>query len=160
MPQNIFKIYDGRTNFWQWDTRQKLIVLDDRITEVCFSNSGMEHSIRRPISEDEDGNRICNVPDILLQLPKNLIAYACIKQDDGVYVTEKSVKFAVFRRQIPSDYVCEQDVIIDSILAELEKLNIATDDEVIDALIENDLLCALVDEDGSILTDEFDNILV
>ena len=20
MSQNIFKIYDGRTNFWQWDT--------------------------------------------------------------------------------------------------------------------------------------------
>lgn len=36
----------------------------------------------------------------------------------------------------------------------------ATDNDVIDALIENDLLCALVDEDGNILTDEFDNILV
>ena len=55
MPQNIFKIYDGRTNFWQWDTKQKLIVLDDSITEVHFSNRNMEHSKRRPVYKDNDG---------------------------------------------------------------------------------------------------------
>lgn len=36
----------------------------------------------------------------------------------------------------------------------------ATDNDIIDALVENDLLCALTDENGNILTDEFDNILV
>lgn len=36
----------------------------------------------------------------------------------------------------------------------------ATDNDIIDALVENDLLCALIDENGNILTDEFDNILV
>ena len=50
MSQNIFKIYDGRTNFWQWDTKQKLIVLDDCITEVRFSNRDMEHS--KPVTDD------------------------------------------------------------------------------------------------------------
>ena len=57
MPQNIFKIYDGRTNFWQWDTKQNLIVLDDSITEVRFSNRNMEHSNRRPVYTDNDGIR-------------------------------------------------------------------------------------------------------
>lgn len=109
MPQNIFKIYDGRTNFWQWDTKQKLIVLDDRITEVRFSNRDMGHSKRRPVYKDSNGDRICNVPDILLQLPKNLVAYACIKQEDGTCSTVKAVKFAVVRQPIPTDYVCEQD---------------------------------------------------
>ena len=122
MPQNIFKIYDGRTNFWQWDTKQKLIVLDDRITEVRFSNRNMEHSKRRPVYTDSNGIRICNVPDILLQLPKNLIAYACIKQDDGTCSTVKAVKFAVMQQPIPTDYVCEQDAIIDDILMRLELL--------------------------------------
>ena len=56
MPQNIFKIYDGRTNFWQWDTKQKLIVLDDRITEVRFSNRNMEHSKRRIVYKDNERN--------------------------------------------------------------------------------------------------------
>ena len=122
MPQNIFKIYNGRTNFWQWDTKQKLIVLDDRITEVRFSNRNMEHSKRRPVYKDNDGLRICNVPDLLLQLPKNLIAYACIKEDDGSCSTVKAVKFAVNRQPIPTDYVCEQDAVVEDILMRIELL--------------------------------------
>lgn len=121
MPQNIFKIYDGRTSFWQWDTKQKLIVLDERITEVRFSNRDMEHSKRRPVYT-ENGLRICNVPDILLQLPKNLIAYGCIKQDDGTSSTVKAVKFAVQKQPIPADYICEQDSEMESILERLELL--------------------------------------
>ena len=122
MPQNIFKIHDGRTNFWQWDTKQKLIVLDERITEVRFSNRDMEHSKRRPVYTDKDGVRICNVPDLLLQLPKNLIAYACIKNSDGTCSTVKAVKFAVFRQPIPTDYVCEQDAVVEDMLIRLELL--------------------------------------
>ena len=122
MPQNIFKIYDGRTNFWQWDTKQKLIVLDERITEVRFSNRNMEHSKRRPVYTDNDGVRICNVPDILLQLPKNLIAYAINKGEDGCCSTIKAVKFAVYQQPIPTDYVCEQDAVIEDILTKLEVL--------------------------------------
>lgn len=121
MPQNIFKIYDGRTNFWQWDTKQKLIVLDDSITEVRFSNRNMEHSKRRPVYT-ENSLRICNVPDLLLQLPKNLIAYACIKNDDGSCSTVKAVKFAVNKQPIPADYICEQDAVIEGILTRLELL--------------------------------------
>lgn len=122
MPQNIFKIYDGRTNFWQWDTKQKLIVLDDRITEVRFSNRNMEHSKRRIVYTDNDGRRICNVPDILLQLPKNLIAYACVKREDGSCSTVKAVKFAVYRQPIPADYICEQDAVVENILLRIELL--------------------------------------
>ena len=122
MPQNIFKIYDGRTNFWQWDTKQKLIVLDDSITEVRFSNRNMEHSKRRPVYTNNDGLRICNVPDILLQLPKNLIAYACVKEEYGTCRTVKAVKFAVCRQPIPTDYICEQDAVIEDILVKIELL--------------------------------------
>jgi hypothetical protein len=122
MPQNIFKIYDGRTSFWQWDTKQKLIILDDRITEVRFSNRNMEHSKRRIVYTDNNGVRICNVPDLLLQLPKNLIAYACVKGEDGSCSTVKAVKFAVNRQPIPADYICEQDAVIEDILLRLELL--------------------------------------
>lgn len=122
MPQNIFKIFDGRTSFWQWDTKQKLIVLDDRITEVRFSNRNMEHSKRRPVYTDNNGIRICNVPDVLLQLPKNLIAYAVVKNEDGSVSTIKAVKFAVNRQPIPADYICEQDAVIEDILMRIELL--------------------------------------
>lgn len=122
MSQNIFKIYDGRTNFWQWDTKQKLIVLDERVTEVRFSNRNMEHSKRRPVYTDKDGVRICNIPDLLLQLPKNLIAYACVKGEDGCCSTIKAVRFAVFQQPIPTDYICEQDAVVEDILVRLELL--------------------------------------
>lgn len=120
MQQNIFRIYDGRTNFWQWDTKQKLIVLDNSITEVRFSNRNMEHSKRRPVYTDKDGLRVCNVPDLLLQLPKNLIAYACVREEDGCCRTVKAVKFAVYQQPIPTDYVCEQDAVVEDILTRLE----------------------------------------
>ncbi len=121
MSKNIFKIYDGRTNFWQWDVGQKLIVLDDSVTEVHFSNRNMEHSKRKTVYTDKDGLRVCHVPDLLLQLPKNLIAYAYAR--DGVSgKTLKSVKYAVVKRPIPTDYVCGQDDAIEEIMIRLELL--------------------------------------
>ena len=122
MAQNIFRIYDGRTNFWQWDTGQKLIVLDESVTEVHFSNRGMEHSKRKRVYTDKDGLRVVNIPDLLLQLPKNLIAYAYARDENGVSRTVKSVKFAVVQRPIPVDYVCGQDDILDDIIARMELL--------------------------------------
>ena len=122
MPQNIFKIYDGRTNFWQWDTKQKLIVLDEHITEVRFSHKDMEHSEYRIVYTDESGMRVCNVPDLLLQIPKNLIAYACIKDKDGASSTVKSVKFAVYKQPIPSNYTYEQNESMDNVLARIALL--------------------------------------
>ena len=128
MPQNIFKIYDGRTNFCQWDTKQKLIVLDDRITEVRFSNRNMEHSKHRNVYTNTDGVRVCNVPDILLQLPKNLIASACAELESGAISTIKSVKFAVMKQPIPADYVCEQEDDVEERLTEIDiKLNAIND---------------------------------
>ena len=114
MPQNIFKIYNGRTNFWQWETHQKLIVLDDSITEVNFSNRDMNHSITKDVYE-KDGLKLCNVPDILLQLPKNLVADACT---DGS--TVKSVKFAVAKRAIPEGYVIDQSEDLDDKLTQID----------------------------------------
>lgn len=122
MPKNIFKIYDGRTSFWQWDTGQKLIVLDENVTEVHFSNRNMEHSKKKVVYTNKEGLRVVNIPDILLQLPKNLIAHAYAKDENGAKSTVKSVKFAVIQRPIPVDYVCGQDDIIDDILARIELL--------------------------------------
>lgn len=134
MPTSMFKIYDGRTSFWQWDTKQKLIVLDKNVTEVHFSNRNMEHSITRNVYELE-GKRVCNVPDIILQLPRNLIAYACA---DGK--TLKSVKFAVIKRPIPDDYVAEKEEDIDEKFTQI--------DVALEALNEKKADSIHYDEDG------------
>lgn len=123
MPQNIFKIYDGRTNFWQWDRKQKLIVLDESITQVHFSNRNMTHSIKRDVYVDKDGARVCNIPDDLLKIPRNLIAYAYA---DGA--TVKSVKFAVVRRPMPSDYVSDQSEELYEVERRLELLELMLKD--------------------------------
>ena len=129
MPTSMFKIYDGRTSFWQWDTKQKLIVLDEEVTEVHFSSRNMKHSITRDVYEFE-GKRVCNVPDITLQLPRNLVAYACV---DGA--TKKAVKFAVIERPVPDDYVMEKEEDIDEKFAEIdvaiEQLNERKADNII-----------------------------
>lgn len=106
---NIFRIYDGRNYFWQWDTNQKLIVLDETVDEVHFSNRDMTHAISKDVFTDKDGKRVCYIPDILLTLPKNLIA-AAIVTDNNANKTLKQVKFAVQKRAIPSDYVVSDDV--------------------------------------------------
>lgn len=115
MPQNIFKIYDGRTNFWQWDTKQKLVVLNEEITEVHFSNRNMTHSVKRDVYEDQNGLRVCNVPSDLLKLPRNLVAYGC---NNGA--TVKSVKFAVLKRPMPNDYIADKNEDIEEKLAQID----------------------------------------
>lgn len=129
MNKNIFKIYGGRTSFWQWDTKQKLIVLDENITEVHFSNRNMTHSIKREVCVDKDGVRICHVPSELLQLPRNLVAYACV---DGE--TVKSVKFAVNKRPMPSDYIADKNEDIEEKFTQidvmLENLNETKADDI------------------------------
>lgn len=122
MPTSMFKIYDGRTSFWQWDTKQKLIVLDENVTEVHFSNRDMNYSITRDVYELE-GKKVCNVPDIILQLPRNLVAHAYA---DGR--TIKSVKFAVIKRPMPDGYVVEKEEDIDDITRRLEALENALKD--------------------------------
>ena len=123
MSQNIFKIYDGRTNFWQWDRKQKLVVLDEDVTQVHFSNRNMTHSVKRDVYADKNGLRFCNVPDDLLKIPANLVAYAIA---DGA--TVKSVKFAVVRRPMPSDYVSDQSEELYEVERRLELLEIMLKD--------------------------------
>lgn len=121
MPQNLFKIYDGRNYFWQWDIGQKLIVLDDMVDEVHFSNRGMTHSICAEVYKEADGTRVCDVPDVILMLPKNLVASA-YDTDGFSDNTIKSVKFAVRQRPIPSNYISNQTGQIEELVNRMVQL--------------------------------------
>lgn len=108
MPQDLLKIYDGRPNFWQWDTGQKLIVLDRTIDQVHFSNKNMTTAIVKEVYVDDDGMRLCDVPDMMLKMPQSLIAYAYVMDDDQNR-TICAVKFSVSTRPIPEDYTYEEN---------------------------------------------------
>lgn len=95
----MFKIYDGREEFYQWDLNQKLIVSDASINEVHFCNRTDECSLVCEVYE-EDGARLVDVPNILFQATWDIRAYAYCTDHT---LTEK--RFKVKARTRPADYV-------------------------------------------------------
>lgn len=95
----LFKIYDGRAFFYQWDVNQKLIIDNDKITQVHFSNLVSNQSLVVD-ARIEDGLNVVDVPDVLLQQDWPL----CVYGYDGVS-TEHDEKFEVKSRAKPESYV-------------------------------------------------------
>lgn len=95
----MFKIYDGRNKFYQWDIDRKIIVEDNTIKEVHFCNRTDECSLVVETYQ-ENGLTVANVPNILLQNNWSINVYAF----DGTY-TKFSEKFDVVSRTKPDDYV-------------------------------------------------------
>jgi hypothetical protein len=95
----MFKIYDGREKFYQWDIERQLIVEDPSITEVHFCNRTDSCSL---VCETyvEDGVTLVNVPNVLLTTDWKIHVYAY----DGKH-TKHDECFEVVSRTKPSDYV-------------------------------------------------------
>ena len=91
----MFKILDGREQFYQWDINRKLLVQDASITEVHFCNRTEECSL---VVEVVDG--VANVPNILLQDSWKIKVFGY----DGE-ATKHSATFGVIARSKPADYV-------------------------------------------------------
>ena len=102
----MFKIYDGREQFFQWDIDRKLIVEDAAITQVHFCNRTDNCSL---VCETyvEDGVTVVNVPNILLQTSWRIRAYAY----DGKH-TKHEECFDVVARTKPADYVYTETEIL------------------------------------------------
>ena len=101
----MFKIYDGREAFYQWDINQKLIVGDDSITEVHFSNRTNSYSLVCDIQNEGD-LRVVSVPNVLLQTNWPIKVYAYRKDH-----TEVSETFKVIEKEKPEDYIYTPDEI-------------------------------------------------
>lgn len=99
----MFTIQNKRKQFWQWDTGQRLIVNADVCSEVHFCNGTNDCSLVCEVYE-EDGLRLVNVPNILLQVPKAIKAFVYICDGDDHH-TEVQQIFPVFPRSKPYDYV-------------------------------------------------------
>lgn len=99
----MLSIYNGRQHFWQWDTNQKLVVVNGGGCEVHFRNpDGGEAFILK--TYELNGTTVVDVPNILLQKSGQIHAwlYVCIGEDDCT-INERS--FDVWPRQKPADYV-------------------------------------------------------
>lgn len=95
----MFKIYDGRQLFYQWDLNRKLLVGDSSITQVHFSNWNRDTALVLEVYE-LDGHRVVDVPNILLQEDCPIDAYAYL--DDH---TRRRCAFKVAHRPKPEEYV-------------------------------------------------------
>lgn len=95
----MFKIRDGRENFYQWDLDRQLIVDDAAITEVHFCNRTDTCSLVVETYQ-EDGKTLVNVPNILLQSTWRIHVYAY----DTKY-TKYEACYEVAARTKPADYV-------------------------------------------------------
>ena len=95
----MFQLTDGRSCFYQWDVDRKLIVNDSSITEVHFCNRTDDCSLVCEVYE-EDGKRVVNVPNILLQNDWRINVYGYDKN-----YTKHYDCFEVKRRSKPADYV-------------------------------------------------------
>lgn len=102
----MFRIYDGRKAFWQWDLGQKLVVNFD-CDEVHFSNGASANALVTKVYE-QDGKKLVDVPNVLLQSAKSIKVYAYVVDGDDQHTEVKKV-FPVLERTKPEDYVYTPD---------------------------------------------------
>ncbi len=100
----MFKIYDGRTHFWQWDSGQKLVTTEVAVgTEVHFTIDGMPDKTLVSIVKNENGKRVCKVPDEILMHDGTLKIYIYV-EDTRSTRTVKRKTFMVKQRAKPLGY--------------------------------------------------------
>lgn len=104
------KIYGDLPYFWQWDHNRKLIVEDGGVcSQVHYCNGSGEALVC--LVRDENGQRVADVPNILLQKANPITAYLYTTAVDGSR-TRRAYRFEVLPRSIPDDYVyTETDVL-------------------------------------------------
>ena len=129
----MFKILDGRSQFYQWDLDRKLIVEDASINEVHFGNRTDNISLVCEVYE-LDGMRVADVPNILLQENWRINVYAY-----DINYTKYDAAFDVVKRSKPADYVYTETEIknYDDLLKRVEQLeNNGISDEAVAAAVE------------------------
>lgn len=102
----MFKIYDGREHFYQWDIDRKLIVNDRSIAAVHFCNRTQDCALARDCYELE-GSWVVDVPNICLQENYRLKVYGY----SAAKYTVLSDCFEIVARTKPEEYAYTEDEI-------------------------------------------------
>lgn len=131
----MFKIYDGRDKFYQWDVDRKLIIEDATITQVHFCNRTDECSLVCETYQ-EDGLTLVNVPNVLLQTDWRINVYAY----DTNY-TKFSECFAVAKRSKPENYIYTETEVLNynTLLDRMNEIDESIGDRVNDYFEENEI---------------------
>ena len=140
-------IYGGRLIFYQWDTGQRLIVDGaDMCEEVHFATRKLNGVLVVRI-ENQDGLRVANVPNILLQSAYPITAYVYYRNADN-RETRYARVFGVKSREKPSDYVYTETEVLtykkleekldqmQGLIGDLTDLETESKDNLVDAINE------------------------
>lgn len=122
----MFEILDGREQFYQWDLDRKLKVNDTSVTEVHYCNKTGECSLVCEVYELE-GNRVADVPNILLQTDWDIRVFAYCAD-----YTKVERRFKVNARTKPDTYIYTETEIF-----RVEKL---VEEAVAEAINRDDLI--------------------
>lgn len=145
----MFRIFDGRDSFFQWDLNRRLIVEDNSINEVHFCNKTDDSSLVCVV-RTEDGLRVADVPNILLQTDWSIRAYA--------YCTDHTIVEKIFKvhsRTKPADYIYTETEIknYDDLKARVDEIgNAAGETEALESLSECGIITPAY-QDGTFYTD-------
>lgn len=103
-----FKIFDGRTEFFQWDLKQKLILEGFNNVEQVHFDDGCHETAYVAETYRADGITLVDVPSDALTIGGSIKVYAydidSTNGDRTLYVQ----RFIVNRRAKPADYVYEE----------------------------------------------------
>lgn len=103
-----FKIFDGRTEFFQWDLKQKLILEGFNNVEQVHFDDGCHETAHVAETYNADGRTLVDVPSDALTIGGSIKVYAydidSTNGDRTLYVQ----RFIVNRRAKPADYVYEE----------------------------------------------------
>lgn len=153
-------IADGRMHFYQWDTGQQLAVIhEEGCEEVHFCHNGDEAALVCPIREEE-GKRVADVPNILLQRAGTLMAYLSEETETGVRICQAN-SFCVKDRPKPEDYIYTETEVINynSLSDRLEKLEGEGISQAVEAYLkENPVEAGATAEEAAQILENRENI--
>ena len=107
---------------YQWDTGQKIMVSglgNSSINQVHFSFNGLKTAYPVNVT-NSSGTVTVNIPNIVLRYGKDVYMYLCIKNTNGTVVTIKTVIIPVIKRNMPENYMYDDNETVAVKLDELQ----------------------------------------
>lgn len=160
------RLLDGRSYAYQWDSNIYVILPKAKIGEEIHFAHRKDKKALVVNAIEIDSIIVAEVPNLLLQRAGFIQVYHFISDKKGNRTINRD-ELKVLEREKPDDYLYEESEIwsweyLDKRITELEKTisEEAINTKAFNLLIEEDMLPAVRNADGAILTDQNGNIVL
>lgn len=160
------RLLDGRSYAYQWDSNIYVILPKAKIGEEIHFAHRKDKKALVMTAIEIDSVIVAEVPNLLLQRAGFIQVYHFISDKKGNRTINRD-ELKVLEREKPDDYLYEESEIwsweyLDKRITELEKTisEEAINTKAFNLLIEEDMLPAVRNADGAILTDQNGNIVL